>query len=139
MNMIIPVQSLIPNLWKHQSKPVMERHHLMLAGINQRVFLNQWGEPEIKISLDRLKGFYQKEFMFFITEPSEEDHHTVWIYKKRDKILFFTKKKLISHFKWSELKEKWKTQKEEMDYRFKFSRKFSKPSAFIATTLSLVA
>jgi hypothetical protein len=132
--MMNSVQSFILNIWKHQPKPVVERHHLMLAGINQRVFLSQWGEPEIKISLDRLKGFYKLNSLFLDNESNEEETYTVWIYKKMDRILFFTKKKLILHFKWTEFKEKWKRPKEGMDYRF-----IRKPSIFTNMTLSLVA
>ena len=106
----------------------------MLAGINQTVFLNHWGIPEIKISLDRLQGYYELDSLSLNTEPSEEDNNTVWIYEKKDRIFLFKKGKLISHFRWSEFREKWKKPKEEMDFRPK-----RKASGILATTLSLVA
>lgn len=106
----------------------------MLAGIHQAVFLEQWGIPEIKISLDRLQGYYEMDSLSFNNEPSEEDYNTVWIYEKRDRIFFFKRRKLISHFRWRQFREKWKKPKEERDFRA--SRK---ASAALAMTLSLVA
>jgi hypothetical protein len=106
----------------------------MLAGINQTVFLNHWGIPEIKISLDRLQGYYELDSLSLNTEPSEEDNNTVWIYEKKDRIFFFKKGKLISHFRWSEFRETWKRANEEMDLGA-----LRKPFALFAPTLSLVA
>ncbi len=131
------VPNLISNLWKNPlpPRPMMARqNHLMLAGINQTVFLNQWGIPEIKISLDRLGGFFNLDSMSFHIDSPEEDPYTVWIYEKRDRILFFKRGKLISHFKWSEFREKWKRPKEESG-----PRGIRKSSLLMATTLSLVA
>jgi hypothetical protein len=80
----------------------------MLAGINQMIFLNHWGVPDIKISLDRLQGSYELDSLSLNTEPNEADYHTVWIYEKKDRISFFRRGKLVPHFRWSEFKEKWK-------------------------------
>jgi hypothetical protein len=106
----------------------------MLAGINQTLFLNHWGIPEIKISLDRLQGYYELDSLSLNTVPSEEDNNTVWIYEKKDRIFFFKRGKLISHFRWSEFRENFKKSKEETD-----SRPIRKASGLLATTLSLVA
>jgi hypothetical protein len=107
--------------------------HSMLTGIYQTVFLHQWGVPEIKMSLDRLQGFYKLDVLLLDHEPSEEDH-TVWIYEKRDKILFFKRGKLLSHFKWNEFKERWKATNDET-----VSQSDKKIPPLMGTALSLVA
>jgi hypothetical protein len=136
--MLALVPNLISNIWKGPSRPSTRpsrnNQHLMLAGINQTLFLNHWGIPEIKISLDRLQGYYELDSLSLNTEPSEEDNNTVWIYEKKDRIFFFKRGKLISHFRWSEFRENWKKSKEETD-----SRPIRKASGLLATTLSLVA
>lgn len=125
---------LISNILKGPSRPSRGNQHLMLAGIHQTIFLNQWGEPETQIGLKRL-GSFNKLGSFFLTEDSAgEVHHSVWIYKKRDRILFFTKKKLISHSRWSEFRERGREPKEEPG-----GRSPMKSSPFLTTALSLVA
>jgi len=106
----------------------------MLAGIHQTLFLNQWGVPETRIGLKRIGSLDKLGSLFLIEDSVEEAHYSVWIYKKRDRILFFTKKRLISHSRWSEFRETWKKTNGEMDLGA--SRK---PSPLFATTLSLVA
>lgn len=96
--MTIPGLDLISNLWKSRPKQVPERPHLMLTGINQKVFLKQWGKPETQVGLNRLGSLNKLGTMFLITDPSEEAHLNVWIYKKKDSILLFAKEKLVSHF-----------------------------------------
>ena len=136
--MLALVPNLISNIWKGPSRPSIRpsrgNQHLMLAGINQIIFLNHWGVPEIKISLDRLQGYYELDSLSLNTEPDNEDSHTVWIYEKKDRIFFFKRGKLVSHFRWSEFREKWKKSKEETD-----SWPIRKASGSWATTLSLVA
>ena len=131
--MMIPVPSLISNLWKRPSIPVQANSHFMMAGIFQTVFLNQWGGPEFQVSLDRLSGFFKLDFLFLNFKPSEGDYYTVWIYEKRNKILFFKNKKLILHFRWDEFKEKWKRPKEEVD-----SWLIRRPRVRMVTSLSYV-
>ena len=132
--MTIPCLDLISNFRKARPKQMPERPHLFMAGLNQKVFLNQWGEPETQIGLKRL-GSFNKLGSFFLTEDSAgEVHHSVWIYKKRDRILFFTKKKLISHSRWSEFRERGREPKEEPG-----GRSPTKSSPFLTTTFSLVA
>jgi hypothetical protein len=106
----------------------------MLAGINQTIFLNQWGVPETRIGLKRLGSLDRLGSLFLIEGSVEEAHHSVWIYKRRDRILFFTKKRLISHSRWSEFSEKWKKQNGEASFEA-----LRKSPALFTTTLSLVA
>ena len=87
--MMIPVPSLISNLWKRPPVPVQANPYGMMAGLYQTLFLNQWGAPEFQISLDRLAGFFKLESLLLNIRPSEEEEYTVLIYEKRNKILFF--------------------------------------------------
>jgi hypothetical protein len=106
----------------------------MLAGIGQTVFLKQWGEPETQIGLNHIGSSCKLGSFFLIVNPSEEAHHSVWIYKKKDRILFFTKKRLTSHFKWTEFKESSKRPRETVG-----SGSTDKSSSLIVTTFALVA
>ncbi|OGP89343.1 MAG: hypothetical protein A2157_01645 [Deltaproteobacteria bacterium RBG_16_47_11] len=106
----------------------------MLAGINQTIFLNQWGVPETRIGLKRIGSLDKLGSLFLIEDSAEEAHYSVWIYKKRDRILFFTKKRLLSHSRWSEFRETWKKTNGEMDLGAPRTS-----SALFAATLSLVA
>jgi hypothetical protein len=132
--MLTLVPSLVPSFLKSPARHSRDHQHLMLAGINQNIFLNQWGEPETQISLKRLGSLDKLGSVFLIEDPATEAHHSIWIYKKKDRILFFTKKRLISHSRWSEFREQWKKSKEEPE--FQAPRK--SPPLF-TTTLSLVA
>jgi hypothetical protein len=96
--MAIPILDLIPNFRKTRAKQIPERPHLMLTGINQKVFLNQWGEPETQVGLSQLGRSNKLGTLFLITDPIEEAPLNVWIYEKKDSILLFTKEKLVSHF-----------------------------------------
>jgi hypothetical protein len=100
--MLTPVVGLISNLYRPDPGQVSGRTHFTLAGINQMIFLKQWGEPETRFGLNPLGRFNKLGSMFLITEPKEDTHHSVWIYQKRKEILFFTKKKLVYHYKWKE-------------------------------------
>ncbi len=106
----------------------------MLAGIHQTLFLNQWGEPETQISLKRLGSLDKLGSIFLIEDPVKEARHSIWIYKKKDRILFFTKKRLISHSRWSEFREEWKKSKEAPECQGP-----RKSPPLFTTTLSLVA
>jgi hypothetical protein len=108
--------------------------HLMLAGINQTLFLNQWGVPETRLGLKRVGSLDKLGSLFLIADSAEEAYYSVWIYKKRNRILFFTKKRLISHSRWSEFREKWKGTNGGTDLGT--PHKSSPP---FATPLSLVA
>lgn len=113
--MMIPIPSAISNLLKRPPAPVQANQYGMMAGLYQTLFLNQWGAPEFQVSLERLAGFFNLDYLFVNIKFSEEDYYTVWIYEKRNKILFFKNKKLLFHFRWEEFKEKWKRPKEEVD------------------------
>jgi hypothetical protein len=106
--MLTLVPNIIPGFIKGLSKPSRGNQHLMLAGLHQTIFLNQWGEPETQVDLRRLGSFNKLGSFLLVADTDGEAHHSVWIYKKRDRILFFTKKKLISHSRWSEFREKEK-------------------------------
>jgi len=62
--MVIPVLGLVSNLCDPQIGCWMKCTHQMLAGINRTVFLNQWGLPDINISLDHLLEFFELDFIF---------------------------------------------------------------------------
>ncbi len=132
--MTIPGLHRISNLLKQEPRRITERRHLMLAGIDQNLFLSQWGKPEIQIALDLLEGFYKKDSVAVSTDTSGEPLHSVWIYKNRNRIFFFTRKKLVSHFKWSDFREKRRLPLQGTE-----ERTTTKPSSFMSTTLSLVA
>ena len=112
---MIPVPNLISSLWKRPPVPVQANPYGMMAGLYQTLFSNQWGVPEFQVSLEKLAGFFRLDSLFLNIRPGEEDYYTVWIYEKKNKILFFRNKKLILHFAWDEFKEKWKRPKEEVD------------------------
>jgi hypothetical protein len=133
--MMIPVASLITNYWKkpYTLAPVASNPYLMMAGIFQTVFLNQWGAPEFRISLARLGGFFRLEALFSTIGYFDGDCYSVWIYEKRNKVLFFRNTKLLFHFRWDEFKEKWKRTKEEVDSWLNRS-----PRASMVTSLSYV-
>jgi hypothetical protein len=130
--MMIPVPSVISNLWKRPPVRAQANPHGMMAGLYQTLFLNQWGAPEFQLSLERLSGFFRVDSLLNI-EPWEEDSYTVWIYEKRNKVLFFRNKKLLFHFRWDEFKEKWKRPKDEVD-----SWLTRRPQSSMITSLSYI-
>jgi len=132
--MLTLAPNLIPSFTKGLAKPSRGNQHLMLAGIHQALFLNQWGEPETQISLKRLGSLDKLGSIFLIEDPVKEAHHSIWIYKKKDRILFFTKKRLISHSRWSEFREEWKKSKQGPECQGP-----RKSPPLFTTTLSLVA
>jgi hypothetical protein len=82
-------------------------------------------------------GPYEIDYPTADANGSEgETLHSVWIYKKKDRIFFFAKKKLISHFKWSDFKEKQVSSAEILESTFAERKK---PSTLLSTTLSLVS
>jgi hypothetical protein len=107
----VPALSYLSTLLKPQVRqpPKMEGSpHLMLRGINETIFLGQWGIPENKISLNDLKAFFILDFLTVSIETAENEYVAVWIYGKKDMILFFKEEKLISHFKWSQFKTRFR-------------------------------
>ena len=133
--MVVPILKLISNLfWKDQPRPRRETQfrHLMLAGISQNIFLKEWGNPEIKVNLDHFEKFYRRIDMSSETD-SGEPLYSVWIYKNKDRIFFFTKKKLVSHFRWSDFKEKRENPLPNMHPRF-----VKRHSTLVPTTLAMV-
>ena len=131
--MAIPVLSLISNFRKPRPKYRTGQIHLKLAGINQGIFVRQWGAPEIDITLENLERFFSLDFLPLNSDSSENNPISVWIYEKVDIFVLFSKGKLIAHFKWSEFKERFKKPKVSID------SEGIKPPSLIATTLSVFA
>jgi len=96
--MTIPGLELISNFRKPRPKQVPQRPHLFMTGLNQKVFLNQWGEPETQVALNQLGKLDKLGIMFLIADPAEAAQLSVWIYEKKNSVLLFTKEKLVSHF-----------------------------------------
>jgi hypothetical protein len=132
--MPIPFLSVIQNLGKRQPSHAAERHHLMLTGMSQSLFLNNWGDPDTQISLKKLASFNGRRTLFLTVNSEDVADYSVWIYKNRDRVLFFTKKKLIIHFKWSRLEG----QSERLNGRINI-HSTGMASAFLGKTLPLVA
>ena len=124
----------LSNLLRTPSEALASRRHLMLAGLSQDVFVKEWGVPEIQISLDNLEGYYKRDAVAVDTDTSGEAMHSVWIYKAKNRVFFFTRKKLVSHFKWSEFKDK-----RIADGAGDTCRPIQKPSTLFSATLSLVS
>jgi len=107
----MPALSYLSTILKPQSRQPLKMvgsPHLMLRGIIETVFLGQWGMPEIKISLNDFKAFFILDFLTVDIETGENEFVAVWIYEKRDMILFFKEEKLISHFMWSQFKKRFR-------------------------------
>ena len=132
-----PVLRNISSYFRCQPSLASSRRHLMLAGICQDVFLKEWGSPEIEVNLDQIEGCYKGGSLKVDDDDSEREAlHSVWIYKKKDRIFFFAKKKLVSHFKWSDFKEKQISSAEILESTVTERKK---PTTLMATTLSLVS
>ena len=102
--MIIPLLKAVQKLGRKEPPCLMVRHHLMLIGISQTLFLKNWGRPDAQIPLTRLGGFYKRQAMYLVTNSDDEPAYSIWIYWEKDRILFFIRKRLIAHFKWSAFK-----------------------------------
>jgi len=134
VNMTIPPLKVIQNLGKRQPSHATAHHHLMLTGIRQTMLLQNWGKPEFHICLKRLRSFSRQKTLYLIVNSDDEADYSILIYRKKDRILFFTKKRLIFHFKWSVFEEKYNELKGGVDVN---SIRISPP--LIAKTLALVA
>jgi len=102
--MTIPGLDLISNFRKTRAAKMPERPHLFMTGLNQKIFLNQWGQPEAQITLHQPDKLSKLRPMFSMLAHVEEGHLSVWIYKKKNSVLLFAKEKLVSHFSCKELK-----------------------------------
>jgi len=96
--MAISIFDLISNFRKSRPRRAPDHPHLFMAGLNQKVFLNQWGKPETQVGLNQIGRLDKLGTLFLITDPTEDANLNVWIYNKKDSILLFTKEKLVSHF-----------------------------------------
>ncbi len=133
LNMAIPVLSLISSFRKLRPRYSAGQIHLKLAGMNQDIFIRQWGAPEIDITLDTFQRFFSPDLLPPSTDSPENNPMTVWIYKKMDMFILFRKGKLVAHYKWSEFKERSKKPAAPI------APDRAMPPSFIATTLSMVA
>ena len=132
--MAIPFLRSVQNLGRGRPPNAAARHHLMLSGISQTTFLKQWGQPEAQIPLKKLGGFHTRRSLYLVVNSDDEAEYSIWIYRKRDRILFFTRKRLISHFKWSGFEEERQRLKGVMDMN-----PTGIPPVFKGITLALVA
>ncbi len=132
--MAIPVLTLISSLCKSRPKYPPAQIHIKLAGINQDIFIRQWGEPDIDTTLEKFKSFFSLDFLSSIRNSFENDAIRVWIYEKMDMFVLFKKGRLVAHFKWSEFKERFKRPVVAAD------SKEAKPSPRLSTArLSILA
>jgi hypothetical protein len=106
----------------------------MLTGIRQDIFLKSWGEPDFQISLKKLGDFQSQGGLYLIVNSDDEADCSVLIYKNRDKILFFRKKRLNTHFKWSRFEERRNRFKEEIE-----PGAWGSPRALVGNAMALVA
>ncbi len=132
--MALHVLGFISNLYKTQSRRKMGGAHLMLSGINQDIFLRQWGTPEININVEDLQEILRLDFLPVNNDSAEKETLAAWIYEKMDIFVLFRRGKLIAHFKWSEFKERFERSKMKVDIE-----ENKKPPALTITTLSLFA
>ncbi len=97
--------------WKTPSYAPVSKHQ-MLAGINQAIFVRQWGMPQATLTLSDLQIFFIEEFASLRSDRTETNNPIKgWIYEKKDALLVFRREKLVSHFRWSEFRERMKGQK----------------------------
>ena len=109
-------------------------HHLMLAGISQTTFLQNWGKPDTHVLLKRVGTFHRDKSLYLVVDSDVEADYSVLLYRKKNKILFFSKKRLIIHSKWNRFEEKNNELKGGINAN---STKISPP--LIAKTLALIA
>jgi hypothetical protein len=62
--------------------------------------------PEVETNLRRFQGAFRIDFLTHTN--SKTGPVTVWIYEKMDLVAFFNEEKLISHFKWTRFKKKFR-------------------------------
>ena len=103
--MIPPVLDRVSNFRKSRPREAPERPHLMLTGINQKVFLKEWGEPETQLNLSQLGELKRLGAIFLVTPDVAQTSLSVWVYKKKKSILLFAKEKLVSHFSCNKLSD----------------------------------
>jgi len=96
---------MIQQFGKRRSSCVARRPHVMLAGMSQTVFLNNWGEPDAEIFFRRLGRLCERGTLYLTVNSGDKADHSVWIYRKKDRVLLFAEKKLHSHFKWSRFEQ----------------------------------
>ncbi len=106
----------------------------MLAGISQSLFQKNWGEPDSRVALRKLGSLDERGSLYLTMDSDDEADYSVWIYKNRNRVLFFARKKLIVHFKWSGFLDRQGRTDEAAGVH---ERRIS--PAFLSQTLALVA
>jgi hypothetical protein len=133
--MIIPFITPTRQILGPKQPPHMAAgRHLMLNGISQNLFLKNWGGPEALISLKRLGEFSKREALYLVVDSDDEADYSIWIYRKKDRILFFARRKLVAHFKWSAFREGSDSLSAGRD-----AKVVKMPVSLMARTLALVA
>ena len=110
----MPLSTYLSTLLRPQARQSLKMvgsPHLQMRGINDTVFLGQWGIPEIKASINDLASFFVLDFLR--TNIDFPQNVAAWIYKKKDMVLFFKGEKLISHFKWSQFKKEFRRPRQQ--------------------------
>jgi hypothetical protein len=106
----------------------------MLAGISQAVFLKNWGKPDSEISLRTLGRLCDRGTLYLSVKSGDKADYSVWIYKSKDRILFFTESRLRCHFKWSGFDEERNKVKNVNNHRTRNLRQ-----SVMVQSLALVA
>ncbi len=99
--MAIPLLRVIQNFGRKEFPHPRGHYHLMLAGISQSLFRKNWGEPDSRVAFRKLGNLDERGSLYLTVDSDDEADYSVWIYKTRDRVLFFARRKLIVHFKWS--------------------------------------
>ncbi len=72
-----------------------------MAGICQNVFFRQWGSPEIEMNISCPNTHHIGDSVKVPIDKPADEFDVVLVYKARNRIFFFKRKKLLYHFKWN--------------------------------------
>ena len=92
--------------WTRQSSDKAERRPLLLAGISKKSFINQWGCPEIQITLacSGVRDMHGSSPVRIASTAGQPC--SVFFYKARNRLCLFRKNKLVFHFTLTYFEEK---------------------------------
>jgi hypothetical protein len=94
--LFMAISLMIQQIGRGRSSNVPTRPHVMLAGISQTVFLKNWGDPDVEIYLRKLGSLREKGTLYLTVNSGEKADHSIWIYRKKDRILFLQKGSCIA-------------------------------------------
>ncbi len=97
---------LIPPFRNHLHKGRMTHSPSIMAGIYQNVFFKQWGSPEIEMNISCPNPHHACDSVKVPIDNPADEFDVVLVYKARNRIFFFKKKRLLYHFKWNGYGEK---------------------------------